>query len=144
MMLQTLLHPRFIFRSQIARASSIRLYSGAVTDEATRRFHEVADIRMHTLLDDFDAIGEKVDYAGFDVVYSNGVLTFNTGVSGTYVINKQPPNKQIWLSSPISGPKRFDHIDGEWIDSKKTDKLEHLLEGEIKAIFKGIDVSITK
>lgn len=29
---------------------------------------------------------------------------------GTYVINKQPPNKQIWLSSPVSGPKRYDYV----------------------------------
>lgn len=29
---------------------------------------------------------------------------------GTYVINKQPPNKQIWLSSPVSGPRRFDYV----------------------------------
>lgn len=29
---------------------------------------------------------------------------------GTYVINKQPPNKQIWLSSPKSGPKRYDWV----------------------------------
>ncbi|KAI9334259.1 Frataxin-like protein, mitochondrial precursor [Obelidium mucronatum] len=128
----------------IRRSTGARLYSGAVTDEATRRFHEVADIRMHSLLDDFDAIGEKCDHPNFDVVYSNGVLTFNTGVSGTYVINKQPPNKQIWLSSPISGPKRFDHIKDEWIDSKRTDKLEELLEGELKTIFKGIEVTITK
>jgi frataxin len=28
---------------------------------------------------------------------------------GTWVINKQPPNKQIWLSSPLSGPKRYDY-----------------------------------
>jgi frataxin len=26
------------------------------------------------------------------------------------VLNKQPPNKQIWLSSPISGPKRYDWV----------------------------------
>ena len=26
------------------------------------------------------------------------------------MINKQPPNKQIWLSSPVSGPKRFDWV----------------------------------
>jgi len=26
------------------------------------------------------------------------------------VINKQPPNRQIWLSSPISGPRRFDWV----------------------------------
>jgi len=30
--------------------------------------------------------------------------------NGTYVINKQPPNKQIWLSSPVSGPKRYDWV----------------------------------
>lgn len=30
----------------------------------------------------------------------SGVLTLDLGDKGTYVINKQPPNKQIWLSSP--------------------------------------------
>jgi frataxin len=37
-----------------------------------------------------------------------GVLNITYPPNGTYVLNKQPPNKQIWLSSPISGPKRFD------------------------------------
>jgi len=70
----------------------------------------------------------------------SGVLTLGMGSHGTYVINKQPPNKQIWLSSPLrfvfffsrrrvasllhraklissltgfccdSGPKRFDYV----------------------------------
>lgn len=31
----------------------------------------------------------------------SGVLTLKLGLHGTYVINKQPPNKQIWLSSPL-------------------------------------------
>jgi frataxin len=39
-----------------------------------------------------------------------GVLTLNFPPNGTYVLNKQPPNKQIWLSSPISGPKRYDWV----------------------------------
>jgi frataxin len=30
------------------------------------------------------------------------------------VLNKQPPNLQIWFSSPISGPKRYDWLEGEW------------------------------
>jgi hypothetical protein len=34
------------------------------------------------------------------VVGQSGVLTLILGDNGTYVINKQPPNKQIWLSSP--------------------------------------------
>ena len=37
-----------------------------------------------------------------DVLHAqSGVLTLKLGNKGTYVINKQPPNKQIWLSSPF-------------------------------------------
>lgn len=39
-----------------------------------------------------------------------GVLNVTFPAIGTYVINKQPPNKQIWLSSPLSGPKRYDYV----------------------------------
>ncbi len=39
-----------------------------------------------------------------------GVLNLDFPPAGTYVFNKQPPNKQIWLSSPISGPKRYDYV----------------------------------
>lgn len=38
---------------------------------------------------------------------------------GTYVINKQTPNKQIWLSSPKSGPKRYDFVHASGEDNKK-------------------------
>jgi len=31
----------------------------------------------------------------------DGVLTVKLGEHGTYVINKQAPNRQMWLSSPI-------------------------------------------
>ena len=53
---------------------------------------------------------------------------------GTYVINKQGPSRQIWLSSPISGPKRFDFVGGStWIyrrDGKVT-VLRDLLKQEL-------------
>lgn len=38
------------------------------------------------------------------------MLTLLFPPKGTYVLNKQPPNKQIWLSSPFSGPKRYDWV----------------------------------
>lgn len=42
-----------------------------------------------------------------DIEYSMGVLTVKLGPQlGTYVINKQTPNRQIWMSSPVSGPVR--------------------------------------
>lgn len=37
-----------------------------------------------------------------------GVLSIQLGSIGTWVLNKQAPNEQIWWSSPISGPKRFE------------------------------------
>lgn len=30
-----------------------------------------------------------------------GVLTIKLGKRGTFVLNKQAPNRQIWLSSPV-------------------------------------------
>jgi frataxin len=37
------------------------------------------------------------------------------------VINKQPPNRQIWLSSPVSGPKRYDWVIASASQSHKED-----------------------
>lgn len=41
------------------------------------------------------------------------------------MINKQPPNKQIWLSSPVSGPKRYD-----WVVAGR-DAAQHEKEGSV-------------
>ncbi|KAL8683535.1 MAG: hypothetical protein Q9224_006675 [Gallowayella concinna] len=45
-----------------------------------------------------------------DPTLQAGVLKLDFPPAGTYVLNKQPPNRQIWLSSPISGPKRYDYL----------------------------------
>lgn len=42
-----------------------------------------------------------------DILLQSGVLTLILGNNGTYVINKQPPNKQIWLSSPFRSAEPF-------------------------------------
>lgn len=59
---------------------------------------------------------------------------------GTYVLNKQPPNKQIWLSSPVSGPKRYDWVvpegahetEGQWIYLRDGSNLTKLLNEELQ------------
>lgn len=78
-----------------------------------------------------------------------GVLNFVYPPRGTYVINKQPPNKQIWLSSPISGPRRYDYVvlsegqdskegtgAGDWVYLRDMSTLSSLLLSEV-----GIDLS---
>lgn len=52
------------------------------------------------------------------VVPQDGVLSIQLAEAGTYVLNIQAPNRQIWLSSPISGPARynFDNATRTWYD----------------------------
>lgn len=56
------------------------------------------------------------------------------------MINKQTPNKQIWLSSPLSGPKRFDYdvATNTWYDhrNKENQTLLQLLQKELSSILK--------
>ena len=65
---------------------------------------------------------------------ASGVLNVYLGrEQGTYVINKQSPNQQIWLSSPVSGPARFDFCTKKqkWIYSHTGDSLHEVLNKEI-------------
>jgi len=67
----------------------------------------------------------------------DGVLTVKFGKPhGTYVINRQTPNKQIWLSSPKSGPKRYDFVNNQWIYKHDGKTLHELLNNEIPTIVK--------
>ncbi|KAI1404410.1 Frataxin-like domain-containing protein [Hypoxylon fuscum] len=75
---------------------------------ADSQYHELADVYLESLLVKYEELqDEKGD---IDVEFSSGVMTVKIPGNGTYVINKQPPNKQIWLSSPVSGPKRYDYV----------------------------------
>ena len=79
-------------------------------------FHQVAD---QTLEDIENAIEDLlVEEDEVETSLSSGVLTITLGKHGTWVINKQTPNQQIWWSSPLSGPKRFEF----WINSKHNPK----------------------
>ncbi|KAI3651567.1 hypothetical protein MP228_002870 [Amoeboaphelidium protococcarum] len=102
-------------------------------------YHRIADQTLEQLSDQFteleEVLGDKAKI--LDVELTQGVLTFRLGAKGTYVINKQPPTKQIWFSSPISGPKRFDYNIGvnEWIDARSEKSLQELLSEELSKLF---------
>lgn len=60
-----------------------------------------------------------------------GVLTVSLGARGTYVLNKQAPNKQIWSSSPVSGPARYDWQAGRWVYKRDGHELLQQLSQEM-------------
>ncbi|CAJ1918962.1 unnamed protein product [Sphenostylis stenocarpa] len=99
-------------------------------------FHRLADSTIHTVQEKLEDYGDMVEVDGFDIDYGNDVLTIKLGDLGTYVLNKQTPNRQLWLSSPLSGPSRFDwDRDTEaWIYRRNKANLNKILEGELEEL----------
>ncbi|KAK4977416.1 Mitochondrial matrix iron chaperone [Elasticomyces elasticus] len=90
----------------------------AATPLSAEEFHERADLCLQEIMDKMEALQEGKDDLELD--FASGVMNIVFPPNGTYVLNKQPPNKQIWLSSPITGPKRFDWVmAGESMDQKE-------------------------
>ncbi|XP_036435303.1 frataxin, mitochondrial [Colossoma macropomum] len=100
-------------------------------------YEKLADETLDALAEYFeDLTDESFTASDYDVVFSGGVLTVKVGGGhGTYVINKQTPNRQIWLSSPTSGPKRYDWTGERWVYAHDGMALHDLLSKEFSAIF---------
>ena len=73
------------------------------------KFHELADHTLDAIQQLLGPLENELDAA--DISYSQGVLNIDLGVSGFWVINKQTPNRQLWWSSPLSGPRRYEFND---------------------------------
>jgi len=125
--------------------------SEAADNLPLNEYHELVDRVFELLEDTFDAHPEvevAVTSAGgeYDLVLSDGVFTLQMGTFGTWVLNKQAPNKQIWWSSPKSGPKRF-NFDAEsksWLTTREPrQELFDLLVGEIKDEV-SVDIEVSK
>lgn len=101
---------------------------------------------MESLLDSLEALLDDIANPQYEVEYHSGVLTLELGDHGTYVVNKQPPNKQIWLSSPVSGPKRYDYSEDQdaWIYAREARSLGNLLNEELSdALGQKVDLGLS-
>ena len=53
-----------------------------------------------------------------NIELNDNILTIDLNNNKTYILNINKINKQLWLSSPFSGPKRFeyDRKTNQWLD----------------------------
>ncbi|KAL5718096.1 ferroxidase [Ranunculus cassubicifolius] len=123
-------HPLNVDEAQVP--ASIDYLSLIDEDE----YHKLADATIEDLQERFEEYGDSIDVDGFDIDYGNQVLTLKLGSLGTYVLNKQTPNRQLWLSSPVSGPSRFDWDKSTqaWVYRRTRVNLLELLESEVKQL----------
>ncbi|KAK9474310.1 uncharacterized protein V1510DRAFT_411887 [Dipodascopsis tothii] len=134
-------------RAWPGRLGAVRAYAGppgaSAEDILVREYHAVADETMEAILLACEDLAES--FPEIDVELAQGVLNLEVPGVGIYVINKQPPNRQIWLSSPLSGPKRYDYVDGKWTYGRDGSTLGDLLRAETSEAletecrFEGID-----
>ncbi|KAM6182205.1 frataxin, mitochondrial [Erethizon dorsatum] len=101
-------------------------------------YERLAEETLDSLAEFFEDLADKpYTLEDYDVSFGSGVLTVKLGGElGTYVINKQTPNKQIWLSSPCSGPKRYDWTGKNWVYSHDGMSLHELLATELTEALK--------
>jgi frataxin len=96
-------------------------------DSKTFEFH--AEKALQDLMQQIDdALGDVMD-----VDLEGGILMIELADGGQYVINKQAPNREIWMSSPLSGARHF-YFDAElnaWIDTRAGGNLYDLLSAEM-------------
>ena len=129
--------------------------------EAT--FHEVADETLEAIQDTVEELFEDnlADSSEMpEINVASGVLTLSMPPHGTWVLNKQTPNRQIWWSSPLSGPRRYEYCDDDevwlytrYVDTRDSGKeydeeeyrdsktLGGALSSEIKTLY-GLDVEL--
>lgn len=127
---------RNILFSSIYRARhGVRSSSSSnVSEISLNAYQEASDNTLEELSEKLESILEDRYDKGADVSLNNGVLTCVVDGENIYVINKQTPNRQIWLSSPVSGPKRFDYISGEWVEKQSKTELKDLLSRELSQL----------
>jgi frataxin-like iron-binding protein CyaY len=97
--------------------TTVRFASIVTTDTTADEFSNQIEKVFHSIQDRLER--EDLEFLNLDLNYSDGVLsiafqnTNNTGNSsnlkGTWILNKHGVTRQLWLSSPISGPSKFNY-----------------------------------
>ena len=132
-------HSPFLFQS-LSDISSPKSNGATASSDIKLNYETIAEETLQSLSERFDSLADELsetEAKQYDVEYSSGVLKVKLGSElGTYVLNKQTPNLQIWLSSPISGPKRFDYVNNTWVYKRTNESLHALLSEEISECFK--------
>ena len=71
-----------------------------------------------------------------DIVHDSDVIKIVVDPKHTFVINSHMSSMQIWYSSPVSGPKRFDlhdDVGNVWKD-RNGQELFGLLDSDLKLL----------
>ena len=99
-------------------------------------FQDTADETLNCVFDTVESWVDSHELVDYDGSIQAGVVTLSFGTNGTFVLNKQAPARQLWLSSPISGPSHYTLCKerGDWVDARNGRKLLSCLTSELQSV----------
>jgi frataxin len=118
-----------------------RTFSTTMTEG---EFDNHADDFLEELMDNLEVL-ENTAGPDFEIDYAMGVLTLVLNEDTTYIINKQRPNRQVWMSSPKSGPRRFELDNGalgNWVDVRTRENLLDIMKVELQELVPDIELDL--
>ena len=80
----------------------------APAEVSRETFHRAADHTLQGITEVMEDYADDNATLEMDVDLAGDVLNVALGARGHFVLNKQSPNQQIWMSSPVCGPQRYD------------------------------------
>jgi frataxin len=92
-------------------------------------FAKLADATLLCISDALEALTDD----RLEVDLQDGILTIVLETGGHYLINRHAPNRQIWMSSPVSGAIHFDWSGKQngWVGTRGEGGLQEILEREL-------------
>lgn len=121
--------------SNVSLRYSLSGFNENAFEDDVSGYQAVVTQTMKELQEKFEEL-EELDLEGYEVNEKDGVFELKLGELGTYVINKQAPNKQLWWSSPVSGPKRYNYDVKmkAWRNSRDGHLMYDLINEEITSL----------
>lgn len=82
-----------------------------------------------------ERLAERLEEAladDLDVELRGGILTLELEDGRQFIVNKHGPNREIWLSSPVSGAHHFARSPEAWRSTRGPETLEGCLTADLE------------
>jgi CyaY protein len=82
--------------------------------------------RVDAILDRIDAVLDEVD-SDIDTELNGGILSITFANGSKVIVNRQTPNREIWVAAKSGGFHFRQVAGGPWLDTRSGEALDRLL-----------------
>ncbi|ELA47911.1 frataxin [Vavraia culicis subsp. floridensis] len=80
------------------------------------------------------SLEKKLDNGYGEIEHNNNVIEYSVDGIGRYIVSRQPSVMELWVSSPISGPSKFELKDRHFVEKKSKTEIMKYFDAEVQKI----------